>query len=116
MITIFTIPKEFKGEYDRIQQNAIVSWLTIVPKPEIYLFGSEYGIDDVARKYNIHHIPEIQRSSSGVPLINDVFEKAQNLSMYDTVCFINADIILPPDFFDVINIVQKKFKNFSVRV
>jgi len=43
MLTLFALPKPFRGRNGIIQQNAIRSWTLLEPTPEIILFGDEFG-------------------------------------------------------------------------
>ena len=48
MLTMFTIPKAFRGDFDIIQKNAIRSWTLLRPECEIILFGNEEGTAEMA--------------------------------------------------------------------
>jgi hypothetical protein len=98
MLTIFTHTKAFKGHVGVIQRNAISQWVRLRPRPEILLFGIEEGAPEIAREFGLRHIPDVERSPSGTPLMSGLFEKAQAVASYDTVCYINADIMLLGDF------------------
>jgi hypothetical protein len=98
MLTIFTVPKAFKAHIGLIQLNAITSWSVLTPRPEIILFGDEEGTAELATELRLRHIPDVSRNEYGTPLLNRVFEQAQDFSCYDTLCYINADIILLSDF------------------
>jgi hypothetical protein len=98
LITFFTIPKPFKGHFDVIQRNAIKSWLSLRPSCEIFLFGNDPGVADVARELGVKHSADFACNNHGTPLINDVFEKAQRLASHKLLCYLNADIILLNDF------------------
>ena len=98
MITLFSVPKPFRGHIDLIQTNAIQSWLQLSPPCEIILFGDELGIAETAARFGLRHVPEISRNEDGTPLLNSVFEKAQMLSPHSLLCYINGDIILMGDF------------------
>jgi hypothetical protein len=102
MLTLFTIPKPFKGHIGIIQRNAIQSWKNLSPDCEIILFGNEEGTAEIARELNVRHIPEIKRNDFGTPLVNDVFEKAQETSKNHVLAYVNADIILMKDFLEVL--------------
>lgn len=90
---LFTVPKPFKGEFAVIQENAIISWLQIQPNPIIILFGNEYGVEDVAKKYGLIHIPSIKMSKNGIPLLNSVFDEVQKRHRDTTYLYVNSDII-----------------------
>lgn len=106
MITIFTIPKQFRKEFDLIQKNAIRSWQLLSPSMEIILFGDEDGVDRIAQELGINHIPEVAKNEFGTPLINDIFEKAHKIAKYDILCYVNCDIILIPDFLEAIDLIK----------
>ena len=98
MLTIFTIPKAFEGHINIIQRNAIKSWTLLKPKPEIILFGNEKDTESVAHEFGIRHIPEIKCNDYGTPFLDSVFKQAQELANHETLCYVNADIILMKDF------------------
>jgi len=43
MITLFSSPRPFRGHFDIIQRNAILSWKSVMPGCEIILFEDEEG-------------------------------------------------------------------------
>ena len=98
MLTLFSIPKAFKGHINVIQRNAIQSWKRLHPEIEIILFGTDEGTAEVAREFGLRHEPEVARNEFGTYLVNSVFAKAQSLARHETVCYVNCDIILLPDF------------------
>jgi hypothetical protein len=108
MLTIFTIPKPFKGHIDVIQRNAIQSWTKLEPRPEIILFGKDAGTAEVARELGLRHEPEVAASERGTPLVNDLFEKAEAAAAFPCMCYVNADIILLSDFLRAVGFVQKQ--------
>ena len=98
MLTIFAIPKPFRGHVGVIQRNAISQWTRLRPKPEILLFGDEEGTGQIAGELGVTHIPTVQRNEYGTPLLSDLFHKAQSLARYKTLCYINSDIMLLGEF------------------
>jgi hypothetical protein len=104
MLTIFTIPKPFVGHIGVIQRNAILSWLNLIPKCEIILFGDEPGIKEIAQEFGIRHIPEIRKNNFGTPFLDYVFLHAQKVAKKDMLCYCNSDIIF---FNDLIEAVKK---------
>lgn len=94
MITIFAIPKPFRGHTDIIQRNALISWTRIRPRPEIILFGDEEGTFEICRELGIQYGSEIRKNEFGTPLLDDLFKKAQEMAGNDLLCYVNADIIL----------------------
>jgi len=105
VLTFFTCPKAFRGDSDRLQRNAIASWKQ-VPGCEILLFGTDEGTREAAEQLGAVHIPELGVSPSGIPLISDLFARAQQLATHDRLCYINSDIILMSDFTRALEQVQ----------
>lgn len=100
-LTIFACPRSFTDPHIAIiQYNAITSWTLLQPKPEVILFGDEDGTDEICKKLDLRHIPDVARSKFGTPLVSDIFEKAQQLATHEILCYVNADIILMSDFME----------------
>lgn len=97
MLTIFSTTKAFAGRFADIQRNAVASWVQIDPRPEVILFGSDPGTNEICAELGIRHVPEVA-TSGPVPLVSDMFAQAQRLATYDVLTFVNADIILPRRF------------------
>jgi len=97
-LTLFALPKPFRGHIDVIQRNAIRSWIDIKPQPEILLFGDDQGTAEIAQEFGLRHIPSIRRNEFGTPLISDLFGQAQSAAAHDMLCYVNSDIILLSDF------------------
>ncbi len=112
MFTLFALPKAFVGHFDIIQRNAIKSWIELHPAGEILLFGNDIGTAEVASEYGLQHIPEVTQNSSGTPLLNDVFEKAQQIAKYPILCYVNADIILMQDCIHAVAQATRQFDRF----
>ena len=106
MLTIFTIPKPFRGHIGIIQRNAIQSWRSLRPECEIILFGDEEGTAAVAAELGVRHIPDVARNEYGSPLFDSIFEQAQRYAAYHLVVYINADIIMMADFTRAVAQVQ----------
>jgi len=97
-LTLFALPKAFRGHIEIIQRNAITSWTRLQPNPEIILFGDDPGTAEVAREFGLRHIPEVERNSAGTPMVHDLFAKAEEAAHSDLLCYVNSDIILMDDF------------------
>jgi len=106
MLTLFAIPKAFKGHIDVIQRNAIKSWTLLQPQCEIILLGDDDGTADVAKEFGVQHHPEIARNEFGTPLLNAMFEAAEHRASHKLLCFVNADIILTSDFLGAVGHVS----------
>lgn len=112
MITIFSIPRAFEGHIDLVQRNALTSWSILKNSPQIILLGNEIGTSEICKEYGIDFIPDVKLSSYGTPFVKDVFDKARVAARYDTIAFINADIILTNTFINAIVQAKKEFTNF----
>jgi len=111
MLTIFSIPKPFRGHIGTIQRNAITSWTLLRPRAEIILFGNEEGTAHVAQELGLRHLPGIASNEYGTPLLNDLISQAEHNASYDTMCYVNADILVLSDFSTAVAQVKEKLKN-----
>jgi len=112
MITIFSTPRAFNGIFEVIQENAIKSWLSLKPKPEIILLGDDKGIGEISKKYSLIHISDIKKNDKNTPFLNDIFLKAYKVANNDLVMFISADIIINPDLYQIVKSVINSYGNF----
>lgn len=112
MITIFFCPKPFTGKMSIIQRNAIKSWQSLSPRPEIILIGNEPGAKEICSEFSLIHIPEVDCNEFGTPLVSSIFEKAQNHASYDILCYINADIILTDGFIAAATLAMERNDKF----
>lgn len=112
MLTLFAMPKHFRGIFAGIQRNAITSWTRLTPRPEIILFGEEEGTAEIARELGLRHIPWVERNEFGTPLVHDLFRRAEQNATTPLVGYVNADIILADDFcgaLDRVRTLDEKF-------
>ena len=112
MITIFATPKNFKGIFNIIQNNALNSWRALSPDIEIIIFGDSKGSKKAAEKINAKYVPEVRCSPQGAPYLSDLFFKADEIAKYSILMFVNADIILPPNLLREIDHLDNKFNKF----
>ena len=107
MLTIFTIPKAFRGHIGIIQTNAIRSWLSLQPACEVILFGNDEGTAELASELGIRHVADVECSEYGTPLVSSIFSIAQDIASHRLMCYVNADIILVSDFLPAVQRVYK---------
>ncbi len=112
MLTLFATPKSFEGHTGLIQSNAIASWMALRPAPEIILFGDDDGTAEICRELGLTHVPMLERTQFGAPLLPDLFAKAQRLAANDVLSYVNADIILLPDFIEALNLARRVREKF----
>jgi len=98
MLTIFALPKPFRGHIGVIQRNAIASWTRLRPRPEIILFGNEEGAAQIAQEFGVQHLPDIPCNEYGTPLMSGMFELANSVATSNILCYINSDIMMLGDF------------------
>jgi len=113
-LTIFAVPKAFKGHEGVIQKNAIRSWAQLAPKPEIILMGNDFGVREMALEVGAKHIPHIAENEYGTPLVDNIFKKAWDAAANDILAYVNADIILMDDFQLAVAKVINQFQEFLV--
>ncbi len=106
MLTIFTTPKAFKGQFALIQENAIASWTKLKPKCEIILIGDDFGTAKIANKYKLIHVSGVATNKFGTPLLPDIFKKAYRHTKFNKLAYVNCDIILTSDFTDAIKQIK----------
>jgi hypothetical protein len=111
-LTVLATPKPFHGHVGIIQRNAIDSWTRLLPRPDIYLFGDEPGTTEIAAELHLHYLVDIARNEFGTPLLNDLLQRARELSSTKLLCYVNCDIILVQEFLEAIARVQSVFRRF----
>jgi hypothetical protein len=111
-ITLLAMPKPFQGHIGVIQRNAIKSWTCLQPRPEIFLFGEENGVAEIAAELTLHHLHNIARNEFGTPLLNDLLARARQIAPTNLLCYANSDIILLQEFLTAIDLVQASFPHF----
>jgi hypothetical protein len=114
-LTIFSCPKPFRDEHiARIQRNAIGSWLQLRPQVEVILLGDEEGVDVAATDLGARHIQDVERNDNGTPLIRSIFQQAQSASTASFMAYVNADILIMPDFLTFTGKVGQRFDEFLI--
>lgn len=99
LLTIFTAPKPFTNPHIAIiQRNAIQSWLHLGKEVEVLMIGNETGMAEVASELNVRHLPEVQCNQQGTPLVSSIFGLARQASQSPLLAYLNADIMVMPDF------------------
>ncbi len=113
MLTIFSTCKPFKNEFKLIQKNAITSWTKLGKNVEIIIFGNEEGVEEICSELLIKNIKDVKRYK-GLPILRDIFYKAQVISRYNVLCYTNADIIFARGLLETITAVKKLFNIFLI--
>jgi hypothetical protein len=101
-LTIFTAPKPFTNPHiNTIQRNAVRSWSEMDSQVDVLLVGAEPGIAEAAADLGVRHLPEVATNELGTPLVNSIFELARRSSDSPILAYVNADILLLPNFLEV---------------
>jgi hypothetical protein len=113
-MTIFTVPRPFIGHFKVIQQNAIMSWTKLSPKPHILVMGNDEGTEEFVKGMDVAYCPKVIRNELGTPTIDFLFHRAKELSPHNILAYVNADIILFDDFMAATERVAAKFEEFLI--
>lgn len=97
MITLFTIPKPFDDAAAKIQRTALASWARL-PGVSVVLLGDEPGVAAAAEEAGARHHGGLETTEHGTPLVSGAFTAMRELAETPRVAFVNADIVLLPDF------------------
>jgi len=98
MITMFCTPKPFRDHIAVIQRNALRSWKLLDPNIEVILFGDDEGASEVCQELGLRHERQVLRTEHGTKRLDSIFSSAQQSAKYDTLCYVNCDIILTHEF------------------
>jgi len=112
MLTIFSVPKPFKGPIEVIQRNAIKSWTLLEPKCQVILVGDDERTDKAAEELGVRHIPGVKCNEFGTPLLSHSFQLAEAEAAFPLICHVNADIILMSDFVEAVQRVKEQSSSF----
>ncbi len=98
-LTIFSAPKAFTDPHiATIQHNAIQSWKHCDKDVQVLLIGDEPGLEEAATTLGVTHLTDVRRNRWGTPLISSIFELGRTHSESPLLAYVNADIILLPNF------------------
>ncbi len=113
LLTIFTAPKAFTNPHIAlIQRNAIRSWRALGEQVEVLVIGEEEGLEQAAAELGVRRLPQVERNIYGTPLIRSIFELARQNGRGDMLAYVNADILLMPDFVESAKAVAQQAARF----
>jgi hypothetical protein len=102
LITVFSTPKPFTNPHiAMIQSNAIGSWMHLGKDVDALLIGEERGVSESAQKQGIRLIKAVTRNQNGTPMVSSIFRSARENSSSPLLAYVNADILLTPDFIQI---------------
>lgn len=115
LLTIFTAPKPFTNPHiAMIQRNALRSWLALGEEVEVLVIGEEEGLAETAAELGIRHLPQVERNTYGTPLIRSIFDLARQHGSGQLLAYVNADILLLPDFVAAAKQALSRFSRFLI--
>lgn len=97
VLSLFAIPRAFEGHAGVIQENAIRSWARLGADCEILLCGDDPGVERMAAEVGARWLPRVARNERGTPRLDSTFGQVAEHARHDTLCYVNADIILLDD-------------------
>lgn len=104
--TIFAAPKPMSRPHIAlIQRNAVRSWLNLVPKPKVIIFGEGEGLAEFAAAEGIKHVRDVNMlrfKHETMPSLGPLFRSASEHAVTKTLVFTNADILFPQAFADAL--------------
>jgi hypothetical protein len=106
VITLFALPRAFEGDADVAQRNALASWVRLGPQVEVLLIGADAGVAAAAAAAGVRHEERVAVSPYGTPLLDSAFALAREASSRRLLAYVNADIVLLPDFVETIRRIR----------
>ncbi len=105
-LTLFATPKPFRGQFDRIQRNAIRTWAALGSDVDVVLIGDDEGTSEACGTLGVRHVPNVERSPKHVPLLSDLWSIGQAVGDAPTCVFSNADIMFGHDLVPALQAVR----------
>ena len=100
MLTLFTIPKPFRGAAAAAQERALANWRALGDEVEVLVIGDEEGAAEAAARAGAVHVPDVERTEWGTPLVGDAFATATRLGRHEVLAYANADMLFVPELLD----------------
>ncbi len=113
ILTIFTAPKPFTNPHiAAIQRNALANWRELGDDAAVIVLGDEVGAAEATGQFGARHIPDVPRNREGTPLVSGLFDLARQHSDSPLLAYVNADILLLPDFIHTARTVMETQRRF----
>ena len=93
MLAMFTTCKPFRGRVETAQRNTLRNWTLLEPGSEIIVFGDEEGAAEVCEELGLNHVPEVERSGEGLPLVSALIAGAEAIASNPILVFSDADVL-----------------------
>lgn len=111
-LTIYSVLNAFDSPRDRIQHNAVESWLRLPVATEVILFGeSESGARAFAEGLGLPLL-SLSRNDNGTPLLGPMLRDAEAAASGEVLCYVNADIVILPGFVRALELAMESYPRF----
>ncbi|MEM7680344.1 MAG: hypothetical protein AAF288_00150 [Planctomycetota bacterium] len=111
-LTVFTTPKPWHGDAAVAQDNAVASWVALGPAVRVIVFGGGASAEQAAQRLGARWLPDPAVNAYGTPTVSGLFSTAKQQARSPTLAYVNADILLGPDFLSAITEVARRKKRF----
>jgi hypothetical protein len=112
-LTIFSTPKPFTNPHiATIQRNAICSWTQLDEDVQVLIIGDEAGMAEISAELGVQHLPQVGCNQQGTPLVSSIFDLARQASQAPLLAYLNADILITPDFVQAARQVSAQAERF----
>jgi hypothetical protein len=113
-VALFACAKTLDGGHiETIQRNAITSWTLLPETPEILLFG-DASVERLAAELGVRYGAEVVSTAGGAPRVDELFKAAERLAEGELLAYVNADVILLPDFISAVTRMTRRPRPFLV--
>lgn len=97
MITFFSIPRPFVGEFDALQRQAVRSWQGAVPHGQIILFGDEPNVRRAVLEMGVTQCLDLDVDPEHGPRTARMFDLAERYATHGWMMYVSSDIVLDVD-------------------
>jgi hypothetical protein len=105
---LITIPKPYFGHVAIIQENALRSWLCLIPRNKIILFGDNHTVSAMAEHYGVSCVSTIECNDNGTPYLSSIFaQSCRLLNSAQFLVYVNADCILDGDLLETLQALHR---------
>lgn len=74
--------------------------------------GREPGVKEICDELNFRHIPDIEYTEQGTPLLNSMMDRAEEEASNHILLLISSDVVLTKDPTPAVQAVANQLKNF----
>jgi hypothetical protein len=113
MLTLFSVPKPFRGVIGELQRKSLASW-TALEDVQVLLLGDEQGVAEAAAEAGAGHLPELERTEHGTPRLDSALAAADRVAQHPLRCLVNADVLLGDDLVAATRLVAERAARFLI--